>query len=177
MTPSEREAALAELEASRRAYVEALAALGEARWRFRPAPDRWSIADCAEHLVAAEVSLPKLLAGARRGSAAADDASERDAFVRFVIRDRSHRVQAPERIRPTGRFATRDETLAAFEQRRAANIAFVGSTREALRELFFPHPFAGDIDGYQWILFLPAHVERHLEQIAEIRLDPGFPKD
>lgn len=177
MTPSEREAALAELEASRRAYVEALAALNEARWRFRPAPDRWSIADCAEHLVAAEVSLPKLLAGARRGSAAADDASERDAFVRFVIRDRSHRVQAPERIRPTGRFATRDETLAAFEQRRAANIAFVGSTREALRELFFPHPFAGDIDGYQWILFLPAHVGRHLEQIAEIRLDPGFPKD
>lgn len=177
MTPSEREAALAELEASRRAYADALTALGEARWRFRPAPDRWSIADCAEHLVAAEVPLPKLLAGARRGSAAADDASERDAFVRFVTRDRSRRVQSPERIRPTGRFATRDETLAAFAQRRAANIVFVRSTQEPLREFFFPHPFAGEIDLYQWIRTLPAHVERHLEQIAEIRLDPGFPKD
>ena len=177
MTPEERETALEQLEASRRAYLDALGPLTEAQWTFRAAPDRWSIADCAEHLVAAEVALPKLLAGARPRPEATAEGRPIDGAVRRRIRDRSSRDEAPERIRPKGRFAGRAETLAAFAERRNANIAFVRATQSSLRELFFPHPFAGQLDGYQWVLSLSAHVERHLEQIAEIRRDPGFPKD
>jgi hypothetical protein len=175
MTPEERETALEQLEASRRAYVGALDGLTEAQWGFRTGPDRWSIADCAEHLVAAEVALPKLIAGARRRPDALESQPTDDAWRR-VVRDRSQRFEAPERIRPKGRFAGLAETLNAFAERRNANIAFVRTTQSPLRDLFFPHPFAGEIDGYQWVLFLPAHVERHLEQVGEIRLDAAFPK-
>jgi hypothetical protein len=175
MTPEERETALEQLEASRRAYLDALEPLSEAQWSFRTGPDRWSIAECAEHLVAAEVAIPKLLAGARR-QPEAPGGRPSDEAVRRRIRDRSRRDEAPERIRPKGRFAGRAETLAAFAERRAANIAFVRTTQSDLRGLFFPHPFAGEIDGYQWVLTLSAHGERHLEQIAEIRLDAAFPK-
>ena len=49
-------------------------------------------------------------------------------------------------------------------------------TSDALRDRFAPHPFAGMIDGYQWILFLAAHTDRHAAQIEEIRsaLSSGF---
>jgi len=99
-----------------------------------------------------------------------------DDTVREIIRDRSRRGESPERVRPKGRFPTRDETLAAFAERRSANIAFLRSTRADLRDFFFPHPFAGEADGYQWVISLYTHVERHLEQVAEIRRDPAFPK-
>jgi len=173
MTPEERETALERLETTRRAYQDAFASVSPDQWSFRQAPDRWSIGECAEHLVAAEVSLSKLLASARPAAPGANRSD--DASVRRIVRDRGTRVQAPERIRPKGRFPGRDETLAAFAERRAANIAFLRATQSPLRDVVFPHPFVGEIDGYQWILTLPAHIERHLEQVEEIRRDPGFP--
>ncbi len=91
--------------------------------------------------------------------------------MREFLRDRSQRGEAPERIRPKGRFATREETIRAFEERRAANIAYARETSEPLRDRFAPHPFAGVIDGYQWILFLAAHTDRHAAQIEETRRD------
>ncbi len=89
--------------------------------------------------------------------------------MRLFLRDRSQPGESPERIRPKGRFATREETIRTFEERRAANIAYVRETSEPLRERFAPHPFAGVIDGYQWLLLLAAHTDRHAAQIEEIR--------
>jgi hypothetical protein len=176
MTPEERENALERLEATRRAYHEALESLTPEQWSFRPAPDRWSIAECAEHLATAEVSLQKLLAAARPRAGPTAESRPTDASVRNIIRDRSRKAEAPERVRPKGRFPGRDETLAVFAERRGANIAFLRATQDSLRELCFPHPFAGEIDGYQWVISLYTHVERHLEQIQEILKDPGFPR-
>jgi len=176
MTPEERETALERLEASRRAYQQALESLTPEQWNFRPAPGKWTIGECAEHLVAAEVSLQKLLASARPRERAHGEDHRPDETVRDIIRDRSRRGEAPERVRPKGRFPDRDETLAAFAERRAANIAFLRATRMELRDFFFPHPFAGEADGYQWVISLYTHVERHLEQVEEIRKDPAFPK-
>ena len=172
LTPEERSAAVAELEASRRRLLGALEGLTEEEWRSRPSPDRWSIADCAEHITAAELPLPKFMA-----VSATTEPSEplrreirgKDDFVRRFLRDRSRRDEAPERIRPKGRFATREDTVRAFEERRAANLAYVRETSDPLRDRFAPHPFAGVIDGYQWVLFLAAHTDRHAEQIEKIR--------
>jgi hypothetical protein len=46
-----------------------------------------------------------------------------------------------------------------------------------LRDWFAPHPFAGIIDGYQWILFLAAHTDRHAEQIEATRSKLGGVSD
>ena len=44
-----------------------------------------------------------------------------------------------------------------------------------LRDFCAPHVTLGVLDGYQWILFLAVHLERHVEQIQEIKVTPGFP--
>ncbi len=172
LTREERSAAVAELEASRQRLLAALEGITEEQWRARPAPDRWSIAECAEHITAAEVPLPKLY----KSSIAVDPPTEergkvrgKDDYVRRVLRDRSGHQDAPERLLPKGRFPTREETIRVFRERRDANLEFVRSTSDALRNWFAPHPFAGLIDGYQWILFLAAHTDRHCEQIEETR--------
>ncbi len=35
----------------------------------------------------------------------------------------------------------------------------------------------GNMDGYQFILFIAAHSERHVKQIKEVEADPSFPKN
>jgi uncharacterized damage-inducible protein DinB len=175
LTPEERSAAAAELEASRRRLLAALDGLTEDEWSRRLAPDRWSIGECAEHVVAAELPLARFFASGARSEPSEEERREirgKDDFVRKFLRDRSQRGEAPERIRPKGRFATREETIRTFEERRAANIAYVLETSEPLRDRFAPHPFAGVIDGYQWILHLAAHTDRHAAQIEEIRFQP-----
>jgi hypothetical protein len=32
------------------------------------------------------------------------------------------------------------------------------------------------LDGYEWLLFIGAHSERHTKQILEVKADPNFPK-
>ena len=172
LSPEERSAAAAELEASRGRLLAALEGLTEEEWRSRPSPERWSIAECAEHITAAELPLAKFLAVSATADPSEQERREirgKDGFVRRFLRDRSRRDEAPERIRPKGRFATREDTIRAFEERRAANLACVRETSEPLRDLFALHPFAGVIDGYQWVLFLAAHTDRHAEQIEEIK--------
>ena len=39
-----------------------------------------------------------------------------------------------------------------------------------------PHPEMGVMDGYQWLLLIAAHCERHTAQILEIKAMPGYPK-
>ncbi|HSP93195.1 MAG TPA: DinB family protein [Thermoanaerobaculia bacterium] len=176
LTLEERSAAVAELEASRRRLLAALDGLTEDEWSRRPASDRWSIAECAEHVAAAEFPLARFFASGARSEPSEEERREirrKDDFVRSFLRDRSQRGEAPERIRPKGRFPNREETIRAFEERRAANLAYVRETSETLRDRYGPHPFAGMIDGYQWILFLAAHTDRHAAQIEEIRSQIG----
>jgi hypothetical protein len=172
LTPEERSAVVDELEASRRRLLVSLENLSEEEWGRRPSPDRWSIAECAEHITAAELPLAKFFAATALLRPSEEERREirgKDDFVRRFLRDRSQRGEAPERIRPKGRFATREETIQTFEERRAVNISYVRETSEPLRDRFAPHPFAGVLDGYQWILHLTAHTDRHAAQIEEIR--------
>ncbi len=174
LTDEERSAAVAELEASRGRLLAAVENVSEEQWRGRQPPDRWSIAECAEHITAAELPLSKFFASLPAGELPSPEERarirEKDEFVRTFLRDRTRRDEAPERLRPKGRFSSRAETLRIFEERRAANLAYVRETTDPLRDRFAPHPFAGLIDGYQWILFLAAHTDRHAAQIEQARV-------
>ncbi len=173
LTPAERSAAEAELTASRGRMLAALSGLSDEEWGARRSPEGWSIAECAEHITAAELPMARFVEAASPGPPW-DDGPARDEAVRRLIRDRSQRAEAPERVRPKGRWMRNAEIVRTFEERRRANIEYVRTTQEDLRGRFLPHPFAGRIDCYQWILSLAAHTERHTAQIEEIRRDSGL---
>src|SRR5580704_13878482 len=54
LTAAEREAALNSLQATHDAFLKSIAGLSEKQWRFKPAPDRWSVAEVSEHIAVSE---------------------------------------------------------------------------------------------------------------------------
>src|SRR5712671_4223566 len=54
MTPQERTQVLNWLEESRKEFLAAIDGLTDQQWKWKPAPDRWSVGEVAEHIVLAE---------------------------------------------------------------------------------------------------------------------------
>jgi hypothetical protein len=54
MTKAERSYLLTELKASKAAMPASIKGLTAAQWTFKPAPDVWSVQECAEHIILAE---------------------------------------------------------------------------------------------------------------------------
>jgi DinB superfamily len=180
LSPAEREQAVAELESSRQAFLEATSGLSEAQWNFKPAPDRWSIAECAEHIGVTEAFVLKLITEQALKSAAEPEkrteVQGKDTSIMVAAVDRSAKFKAPEVIQPTRRWATSGEITKNVLENRARTIEFISRTQEDLRDHFMDHPVFKTLDTYQWILLTSAHMRRHTAQILEVKADPNFPK-
>lgn len=181
LTAEERDAALKSLQATHDAFLQSIAGLSEKQWAFKPAPDRWSVAEVSEHIAVAESSIFGLVQSKfMAGPATPEKRSEvkvTDEVILERVPDRSHKVQAPEFLKPTGRFADRAAVTKAFEDARKNTMDYVKTTQDDLRDHFGPHPMLGTMDAYQWILLISAHSARHTKQIEEVKADPNFPKD
>jgi hypothetical protein len=180
LSQADRDAAVKSLNETRQEFLDSIAGLSEAQWTFKSAPDRWSIAEVAEHLAVTETALPSMVSEQiLKTPAGATPASEKvpDARIFEVITDRSGKAQAPEMIRPTGRWSTPEEILKAFNEGRDKNLEYIRTTSDDLRAHAVPHPAVkAPVDAYQWFLLLSAHCTRHTAQIEEVKADPGFPK-
>jgi uncharacterized damage-inducible protein DinB len=181
LSDAEREKAILNLDATRQLFVKAISGISEKQWRYKPAPDRWSIAEVAEHITVTESAILTLVREQVMKSPSAPEKREeinaKDEIVLTKIPDRSTKMQAPESLKPTGRFATRAELAKTFDESRQATIEYVRTTNDDLREHFGEHPVLGELDGYQWLLLNAAHCARHTKQIEEVKADPGYPKD
>ena len=100
-----------------------------------------------------------------------------DEQILKMVPDRSRKAQAPEFLKPAGRWANQADVIKAFEEARKGTMDYVKTTNDDLRDHFGPHPLLGPMDAYQWILLISAHSERHTKQIEEVKADPNFPKD
>jgi hypothetical protein len=177
----EREVALKSLQATHDAFLQSIAGLSEAQWKFKPAPDRWSIAEVSEHIAISESTIFGMVQSKVMTSPATPEkraeVAGKDETVLKMVPDRSHKAQAPEFLKPTNRWATQAELTKAFEDSRKATMDYVRTTNDDLRDHFGPHPLLGPLDAYQWILLISAHSERHTKQIEEVKADPNFPKE
>ncbi len=152
--------------------------LSEAQLNFKPAPVRWSVAETAEHIAAAEDFLRDMIQNKvlpAPGHAEPVNVKETDDFVVAAIPDRTRKAQAPEPLVPTKRFGSMEKTLKHFKEARAKTLALLNETKD-LRAHVTDSPLGKKLDAYQWILFIAAHSERHTKQIEEVKADPGFPK-
>jgi hypothetical protein len=179
MSPAERSYLLEQLEATQKTVVAALEGVSEAQWRFKPAPDVWSVQQVAEHIILAEDFLRNTVTDRILKTPVvprlANANPEFDKKFFEGVQDRSRKATAPEPIVPTGKIATPEEAIKEFLARRAKTIAYVKSTDDDLRAHAVPGP-AGQMDGYQFLLLLASHSARHAAQIREVQANPGYPK-
>jgi len=180
IAPQEREFLLDQLQKSRRVFLDSLAGLSEAQLKFKPGPDRWSVAECAEHVAVTEDFLfdlvtekilkapvnPQLKSSGREGD---------QQLLKMVV-DRSKKATAPEPVRPTGRFADLAAVIDHFNASRDRTISFARATREDLRAHVSTGGPGGPMDAYQFLLLMAGHAERHTLQIEEVKAHQNFPK-
>jgi hypothetical protein len=178
MQTQERQAALDQLRASHERLMGLVERLTPAQWSFHPGEGRWSIADCIEHVTAVENrvlgAIGKRLAAPGEAEKAMPPA-EKDEVVRRTIPDRTKRIEAPEPVRPRGRWQQVADLLAEYRTTRERTLKFVEETAADLRSRSWPHVALGELDCYQWILVMGHHGDRHAKQVEEIRRHPGFP--
>src|SRR5579883_1662201 len=180
MTAAERSYLLEQLETSKKEMLASIEGLTDAQWKFKAGPDRWSVAQCAEHLVLSESYIFGATQQILKAPAVArpeNSNAEYDKKFVSTIQDRSHKLTAPEPIAPSdgGKFATAADAARAFAAARDKTIAYVKSTNDDLRVHVAPSP-VGQIDDYQFLLLLASHSVRHTLQIKEVQASAGYPK-
>ncbi|HKN61429.1 MAG TPA: DinB family protein [Candidatus Acidoferrales bacterium] len=179
LSPEDRDKGVKYFEQTRQGIIDATKGLSDAQWKFKSAPDRWSVAETLEHITLAEDYLyengvQKALTGTP--SAPDRDYQKTDAAILAMVPDRSHKAQAPGPLVPTGRWSPAD-TLDHFLKSRQRNIDALKSLPAAdLRSHLSQGPL-GPVDAYEWFLFISAHSDRHTKQILEVKADPNFPKN
>ena len=178
LTQQDRDAAVRYLEETRQKFLASLDGVSDAQWTFKAGPDRWSIAEAAEHIAISESTILQLIADkvVKAPAGAKDAKSPTDQKVIDVITDRSEKAQAPEFLKPTNRWTNRGALTTDFNAARDKTIQYVKTTSEDLRAHAAPHPALGPIDAYQWVLLLAAHSARHTAQIEEVKAAPNYPK-
>ncbi|MBL8234014.1 MAG: DinB family protein [Bryobacterales bacterium] len=177
LTDAERTVAVDYLTRTMQWFEKTTDCTAAEQWIFRPAPDRWSLAECSEHLLITERLIFARMEDAlnQPPETKPEDPHSIDQRVIRLVANRGRRVTAPEQVAPSGMMVSREETRNAFRDARQSTIAFASDTKLDLRAHSHPHFALGRLDVYQWLLFLAAHADRHLQQMDEVRAEPGFP--
>lgn len=177
LTPADKEKALAYLESTKNDVLDATKGLSPAQWNFKAAPDRWSVAECMEHIAAAEDYIRGMIEGGVMKAPAAPgrDVASIDAGIIANVPARKNKVQAPEELKPTNRFGSPQAAIDHFVESRAKTEDFLKSA-SGLRDHAADSPTGQKWDAYEFILLIAAHSERHTNQIKEVKADPNFPK-
>jgi uncharacterized damage-inducible protein DinB len=180
MTTEERTKVLHWLDESRQEFLASIDGVSEEQWKWKPAPERWSVGETAEHIVLAEAMLFENVRKAM--SSPANPAWEEQTkgkteFIVKVMAPRLGKAQAPEPIVPRNGL-TQAQVRERFEQQRAEIVKFTSDTNLALKEHTVVHPFPvfGTLNAYQWLIYVPLHTQRHDKQIAEVKATAGYPK-
>lgn len=167
----------------KKTYVDletAVDGLSDHQLNFKPAPDRWSVAQCVEHIVLTAPKLNEYLQTALDGPANPERKSEvkmKDEDIMAGITNREYKAQASEDLIPSQGMINVEQRLEELDHHYDLLLRSLDEfTMEDLRNRIMDAPF-GAVDTYQFAIFIPGHTARHTLQIEEVKTDPGFPKN
>ena len=180
LSADERAKVIKLLKDSQAETLEALEKLSDAQLKFKPAPERWSVLECAEHIMLSEGLLFSAVQRAVETKPNPDWEAKtkgKTEFLEDVLAGRKGKAQAPESIVPSGKLS-REQVIQKFKEARAITLKFAEQTQVPLKAhtLDHPSPVFGTLNGYQWLIYIPLHNIRHNKQIAEVKADANFPK-
>ena len=178
MTADERARVAGLLRQTRDDFLVTAGSVTDIQWNFRPGRDRWSIGLIAEHLGLVERGLFSRVEHALEGAVNPgwESVLEKNVLIEQMLQDRGTPRDAPERVVPTGTVG-REEVLVIFREHRVRSLAFAETTAAQLKTHTLDHhrPVFGTLNAFQWLLYIPLHNQRHIEQIVEIQAAPDYP--
>ena len=181
LTSAERKFAIDYLNSTKKDVLKSIKGLSKEQLNFKSSAESWSIAECVEHIAISETNLFGMIQGTLKEPANPNKRKEiklSDEDVFNAITDRTYKVKTQEAFVPTGKFGSHEATVKEFLEKREANINYLKSTSDDLRNHFFTFPVEalGTLDSFQLFLFMAGHTNRHRLQIEEVKSNPAFPK-
>lgn len=173
MEPAERTSLVEQLRASRDTLLDCVAGVSEAQAKFKVTPEQWSIEDIVEHVAIAEHGMYRLITAHFEPLDTPADRGREELFAESG-RNRSNRMNAPERVQPTGRYGSLASALQQFRENRERTITYIAGGDDDLRMRATQH-LLGRLSCQECLMILIAHPIRHADQILEIRQNGGYP--
>jgi hypothetical protein len=180
LTNEERAKAIKLLRDSEKEFLDMVSNITDEQWVYKPALNRWSVGEVAQHIMLTE----GLLFGTMERALASPENPEwkaktggKNEFLERVLVSRERRAQAPEPIRPLQKIS-RADVMSRFKEGRAKTLKFIEETKLPMKAHTVDHPFPvfSTLNAYQWLIYIPLHNLRHNQQIAEVKASANFPK-
>jgi hypothetical protein len=166
--------------------VGLMSGLSDAQFNWSPAPGRWSMAGCFDHLnkTAGSVFIPKIdgaIAAARAQGLQAAGPFAYSAVQRWMIRTNDApakmKFKAPKSMQPRPHLDL-DQVRAEFvkwqDELDGRLRSAEGLDLRRAKEVFPFWPFKWSLGAL--ILMMIAHERRHVFQAREVRQNPSFPQ-
>lgn len=168
MAPEVRKEIVQVLENSRREFTEAAGGLTDGQAGLCPETGRWSVLECIEHVTIVEGRFLGWLEQAKHLPTATVD-RDKEARMAALVTDRSRRAEAPEAVRPAGRFTHLSQALEEFNAARTRTVRFTEEHCGDLYSVEVVHPRFGAMNGAEFVRIIAGHAQRHAAQIREAR--------
>jgi hypothetical protein len=173
ITQRDRDHLIAHLQMTGSWLPDEVSSLSAAQLSYRTAPGSWSIAEVMQHLVIAEPNYWKLFQEGMQRAPGTLKQKASDSDVLWYGIDRTRHDKTPAKQDPIGQKIEVSEALASYRRMHSAMLDYAAKTKDDLRSHTVPE---WGVDGYQCLLEISTHEQRHILQIREIKADPGFPK-
>lgn len=176
MDENERAIILGQLRTTSDTFLTQVHGISESQAAWKPAADRWSIRECAEHVAVAELGMLRLITKKTTPIVeAAVVPGREDAYFKGGM-NRIKTIIAPGSVRPSDRFQTLSEALNNFRENRSRTVAYIERCQEELRAYETVHPLVGRVTARECLALLIIHPARHALQIRELREHQQFPR-
>lgn len=170
---------IAYLDQSEKQFYALIADVNETQWKWSPAPGKWGVGECGEHMVKAE---DLLFQSAAKAAASEPNPNWQEKtkgkteLLERVMPNRTGKATAPEPIVPTEHWS-KEETIRRFKEVRARTRKFIETADMNLDERTLDHPFPifNTLSAYQWLIYIPLHQIRHNGQLEDVKKLETYP--
>ncbi len=159
------------MDESRSALMVTVADAGGAFAAVRPNEEAWSVAEILTHLALVEAGVARLVASSvrwARNNGVAEEVSDESVLAtldQFGVATPTRKLKAPAMV-DVGPGANMTEAVGSLTGSRAElRQALIDGDGLDLASVVRPHVRLGEINIYQWALFVAQHEERHRKQI------------
>jgi hypothetical protein len=179
ISKKERKDATDLLKETHTAFLKSIEGLTEEQLNYKASDSSWSVDGNVKHLAAVEQTILTMVEDALKQPANPDKRAAIKVSDEQMIKNyenRTNKVKTLSTLEPQNTsFASTSDALASLKPNREKAINFINTTKEDLRNHVIAYPF-GSYDCYQSILILGSHMNRHTQQIEEVKSQAGFPK-
>jgi len=159
------------VEEKRRELLKSFEGVDGEKLCRRAAPDAWSVAEILEHLRMVETGVARLVTK-RVGQAKTAGLGEEKQTSSVMSSFDKHAdyldatvLKSPVMVQPRPNIDINEALEGLESSREALRAAVVTADGLALGEIKHTHVVLGELDLYQWLIFVGQHENRHKKQI------------